>query len=240
MVRATAVFTTVGFVLASRYTRLSFTHRALGAMAAAAVAVTALFGLLGLTWDEVAWWVEHRTRHETQLMIGPLRGLGGGGVFDQQVDAWIAASTEFASRCFPALLGLQLLGGLALGTSLHHRVATRPVGTPLGRLSEFRFTEHLGWAAAIPLLILLIPRLAAAKIVATNFLVLTGALYALRGAAVALFGAGLAGNTTLAMFLIAGAALFMLPVMLAAAVLLGVLDAGLDLRRRWSKPPAGN
>jgi hypothetical protein len=240
MVRAAAVLAAVAFVVASRYTRLSFTHRALAAFAVAALAVTVLFGLLGLTWDEVTWWVAHRTRHETQLLIGPLRGLGGTGEFDRQLDAWIASSTQLTTRCFPALLALQLFAGLALATALHHRIAQRPVGAPLGRLAEFRFTEHLGWAAAIPLLVLLIPRLAVAKVAATNLLVITGALYALRGIAVAAFGAGLAGNTTLTMGLIAGAAFLMLPVMLAAAVLLGVLDAGLDLRRRWSKPPAGN
>jgi hypothetical protein len=32
----------------------------------------------------------------------------------------------------------------------------------------------------------------------------------------------------------------MLPVVLGIGILLGVLDTGMDLRRRWSKPPARN
>jgi len=66
-------------------------------------------------------------------------------------------------------------------------------------------------------------------------LLVTGVLYAVRGAAVATFGLAAAGGTgfgTIA--LIALAVLFILPAMAAGAIVLGVVDAGLDLRRRWS------
>jgi uncharacterized protein YybS (DUF2232 family) len=111
---------------------------------------------------------------------------------------------------------------------------------PLARFRDFRFSEHLGWAAAIPLLIILLPDLIRAKVAASNLLLLVGTLYALRGLAVAAFLAGIAGTGPLATVLAVVMAIFMLPLVLGGGILLGLLDAGIDLRRRWRKPPVGN
>ncbi len=238
LVRAAVLVGSAAFVLASRFTRWSVTHRALLAIGVAGTVILSLFVLFGWTWEEVAWWVRYRTGYETTLRFGPLRGAGGEHpAFSEQLDNWIALSAEFAMQCFPALLAIQMLVGFGLATAIYHRVSSHPVGRAPGRFRHFRFSEHLGWAAAIPLLVVLLPKLAAGKVAAANMLLVIGSLYALRGVAVAAFGATLAGNTPLTTLLLVGAAVFMLPVMLGAAVLLGVLDAGLDLRRRWSKPP---
>ena len=156
------------------------------------------------------------------------------------LDQWVATSAEVASTYFPGLIAIELMVGLALATKLYHRISPRPHGEPVGRLRDFRFSDHLGWAAAIPLVIVLLPRLAALKILASNLLLVTGALYALRGVAVAVTGAALAGSGPFAAGLAVVAAFLLLPVVLGGAVLLGVIDAGMDLRRRWSKPPTGN
>jgi hypothetical protein len=86
----------------------------------------------------------------------------------------------------------------------------------------------------------MILRLAWAKAVATNLLVVTGALYALRGAAVAAFAATMSGSSFFTIAVVAAATILMLPVVLGGAILLGVLDAGVDLRRRLANPPAGD
>ena len=53
----------------------------------------------------------------------------------------------------------------------------------------------------------------------------------------AVAGAILAGSGAFAAVAGVAVAFLLLPVVLGSAVLLGVIDAGLDLRRRWSKPP---
>jgi uncharacterized protein YybS (DUF2232 family) len=70
-------------------------------------------------------------------------------------------------------------------------------------------------------------------VIAGNLLLVTGALYALRGVAVAAFGISVFGGA--GFFLIAVTTVILilvLPAALATAVLVGVLDAGFDLRRR--------
>ena len=245
LVRAALVLTTGAFVAATVTTRWSFTHRALLALTVAAVFIGVLFVTYGWSWDELAWWVRSRTSYATRLAVSGLRvlttGSGAGSadaaLLGKEFDAWITTSSEMASMFFPALVALQILLGLGLATTLYHRIASNPRGVPLGRLREFRFSEHLGWAAALPLMIVLLPRMAALKVVASNLLLVTGALYALRGLAVAVAVAVLAGSGSMTAVFAAIAAFFLLPVALGGAVLLGVLDAGVDLRRRWSKPP---
>ena len=244
VVRATAVLSTAAFAAASLATRASFIHRALLALGVAAVGVGALFLAHDWSWGALHWWVQYRTGYATRFALAQLRAASGGpgtagyGALGDQFDAWLNRSVAFVADNFPALVALQVLGGLAIATAWYHRLASRPRGLGLQPLPEFRFTEHLGWAAAIPLVILLLPRLARWKLVATNLLLLVGTLYALRGVAVAAFGALLAGGGPLTIALAILAAVFMLPVVAGGAILLGVLDAGLDLRGRWRKPPA--
>jgi hypothetical protein len=81
---------------------------------------------------------------------------------------------------------------------------------------------------AVALIVVLIPRLAAA---------VTGLLYGLRGLAVSAFGIALLGGAgcgTAALFVLL--TLFVLPAVVAGAIVLGVVDAGMDLRKRWVAP----
>jgi uncharacterized protein YybS (DUF2232 family) len=140
---------------------------------------------------------------------------------------------------YPAIAVLQLLAGLALATAICRRIAVHPHGPTLGPLREFRFTEHLGWAVAIPLVIVLVPKLAAAKAAAANLLLVAGTLYALRGVAVAAFGLSLLGGGGVAAWIVGVVITFiLLPILLGGAIVLGVMDAGLDFRRRL-KPQSG-
>lgn len=243
LVRAALVLVTVAYVAATTMTRLSFTHRALFALAAAAVMIAALFAAFQWPWAELTWSVRSRTSYATRLAVGGLRaasGAEGAGRLGNELDAWITTSADVAATYFPALIALQLMLGLALATTLYHRISLAPRGVPLGRLRDFRFSDHLGWGAAVPLVVVLLPWLITLKVAASNLLLVSGALYALRGVAVAVAGAAVAGSGPLTAVAAVVAAFFLLPVVLGGAVLLGVLDAGVDLRRRWSKPPAGD
>jgi hypothetical protein len=129
---------------------------------------------------------------------------------------------------------------LAIATAIYHRAAKNPTGPPLRRFRLFRFSEHLGWVAVGSLLAILIPKLAAVKLTAANILLVVGALYALRGAAVAAFGIALAGGMNFFLWALFSVIFFMmLPVFVGGAILLGVIDTGVDFRRRWTAPRVG-
>lgn len=243
MVRAAAVITTAFFVVATFRTRLSVIHRGLVAVTGSATGVAALLMALGSSWGELHWWVARRAGHTTRMLMGQIWYTAPGGLSDptpetlQQLEAWLGTVVQFLSDFFPAVTLLQLLAGLALATAVYERVTHRPAGVPPRRLRDFRFNEHLGWAFVIPLVVVLIPKLAAFKAAAANVLVVSAALYALRGAAVAVVGLQLIGaGGTFLTALLAVILLLVLPAALGGAIVLGVLDAGLDLRRRWAAP----
>ena len=238
LTRGVAVLGAATFVLATFYSSGTVTQRALLAVTAAAVGLVLLFPLLGWSWGRVTWWVQHRTGFAVRLVLsqmGSAQPAGAAGPTATEIEQWFESGVRFMAGQFAAILAIQFLGGLALAAAIYYRVCGRPAGTPPGRFRDFRFSEHLGWAGALALVVMLVPRLAAAKAAALNLLLVTGLLYALRGAAVAAFGLALMGGAgwgTAA--LLAVVALFILPAVVAGSIVVGVLDAGLDLRRRWA------
>jgi hypothetical protein len=241
VIRTALVLSTVTFATLTRFSQLSFTHRALAALAVATAGIIVFFVVFGWSWDELHWWVLSQRSYESRLALGPIRAAAAAqGATVDNLESVLMRSVAFEADNFAAVTALKLLAGLALASALYQRVARHPAGTALGRFRDFRFSEHLGWGAVIPLLIVLLPGLLRAKVAASNLLLLTGTLYALRGLAVAAFVAGLAGTGPVATVLGVVAGLLMLPVVVGGGILLGVLDAGMDLRSRWSKPPARN
>ncbi len=245
LLRAAVLFTTIIFVIMTARSRLAVTSRALIAVGGALAGVVALLAVLGSSWGEVRWWVEHQAGLEARVMIAWLGLLGGAGpdsppgIADQMAD-WFAASVTMTANYFPAVTALQLLVGLALAAAVYYRIAHNPAGTPPARFRLFRFTEHLGWAAVVPLALVLITKVAAVKLSAMNLLVVAAALYAVRGAAVAAFGLSAVGASGFLLWtLLTVVFILILPVVVGGAILLGVLDAGVDFRRRWMTPRVG-
>lgn len=241
LTRAVAVIGGATFVLATIYSRSTVTHRALLAVTTAATAMLVLFPLLGWSWDQVRWWVEHRTGFAVRLALGQVAATraAGAGAPLPDLERWFESGVRFLADQYAAVLAIQLLAGLGLAAAIYYRVCRSPAGVPPGRFREFRFSEHLGWVGAVALLVMLVPRLAAAKVAAINLLLVSGLLYAVRGAAVTAFGIALLGGAgcgTAALFGLL--ALFVLPAVVAGAIVLGVIDAGMDLRKRWATPPA--
>ncbi len=238
LARAVAVIGGATFALATFYSRSSVTHRALLAVTTSAVAMVLLFPVLGWTWTTIRWWVQHRTGFAVRLALGQLGAsapAAGGPV--PEMERWFEGGVRVLADQYAAVLAIQLLAGLALAAAIYYRVAREPRGAPPGRFRDFRFSEHLGWVGAVALLVVLLPRLAAAKVAALNLLLVAGVLYGLRGAAVTVFGIMLLGGAgwgTAALFALLG--LFVLPAVTAGAIVLGVVDAGMDLRKRWATP----
>ncbi len=246
MLRAAAVLTTAGFVVFTVRTGLPFMYRALVSLAGAMVGVSALLLTLGTSWGELRWWVASRSGLAARSLMGMLwsrvsitEAVDTASPALTQLEESLGTMIQLTADFLPALTALELLAGLGLATAIYHRVARQPRGQPLGRFRDFRFSEHLGWALVLPLIAILVPKLVAAKAAAANLLLLGAALYALRGAAVAVFALHAlgTGGFFLRLFLMVILVL-MLPFVVGGAILLGVLDGGLDLRRRWRNAAA--
>jgi hypothetical protein len=240
VVRAGVVLATAVFVLLTRYSARPVICRSLAAVAVTTLTVAGLLLALGSSWGELRWWVAHEAslsvRFASQMLWITARD---GSSAAAELAALVADSVRYAADYFPAVLALQLIAGLALATAIYMRVTEAPHGPGLDRFARFRFNENIGWVAIPPLLVILIPMLAAARVGATNLLIVLGVLYALRGASVIAFGLQLVGASSRFMTVVVVVGAFLiLPVAVAGAILLGIVDSGLDLRRRWSPPPA--
>ena len=239
VIRAAAVMGSAAFVVTFLSTSWSLTHRSLAAIGVAAVGTGALLAAAGTSWSEIHWWVESRAQFAAQLLLTTLSGgqLGAGDdALVVQLEALFDSIIPLMVDFFPATVAVQMLAGLALATALCRRLAPA-AGVTWGKFRDFRFSEHLGWIAVVALAIVLLTKAATLKLMAANVLVVAGLLYALRGAAVAWFGLTLTGGPgLLTRGLIAFSVVFMLPVILIGTIFIGVVDAGLDLRRRWPTP----
>jgi Predicted membrane protein (DUF2232) len=153
--------------------------------------------------------------------------------------AWVtdlqATTEQLASvqaDMFPALLALQSIAALALASWWIRRIGRSGSSSfSLHRLRDFRFNDQLIWVLIAGLAILLLPLGEVVDRIATNALVFMVALYALRGLAVFVFLA--TGSRSIATMLIGAVALIVLyPVAFTAALLMGVGDTWLDVRKR--------
>ena len=153
--------------------------------------------------------------------------------------AWVAelrtATEQIAglqADLFPALLALQSIAALALAAWWIRWLgrSTSPA-FKLGRMRDFRFNDQLIWVLIVALVVMLLPLGDPGARVALNGIVFMGALYALRGLAVFVFLASGSGSITTMVFG-ALAMIFLYPVAVTAALLMGVGDTWLDVRKR--------
>ncbi len=152
---------------------------------------------------------------------------------------WVAefgAATERVAlvqwKVFPAVLGLQSLAALALASWWMARFGgAGAAGFALRKLKEFRFSDQLIWLLIIGLGLVLIPMGDLAVRAGYNALVFMGGLYALRGLAVFVFLLG-GAPTLLSLLLGVVATIFLYPLVLTAALLVGVGDTWLDVREK--------
>ena len=238
LLRAGIVIAVAVFVPGALYTRTTVTHRALLAVAMAAFAVGNMLYAVGSSWGELHWWVGHRAGYTARVLSSAMwLAQDPSASSMSQFAALVNDAVRFMTDYHAGIVAVELMAGMVLATAIYHRVAVTPRGTAVGRLRDFRFNDLLGWVAIVPLGIVLLPKLAAARLAATNVLLVLGLLYALRGAAVVAFGLSLLRvGGGLGVALVTVAALLLLPVALPGAILLGVVDSGLDIRRRWLSP----
>jgi hypothetical protein len=146
-----------------------------------------------------------------------------------------AGVMRFLTRIVPATLMLQTFAGLALAWQWYRYLSPEPLGAPLGPFREFRFADGWVWAIVGATAVCITPLLVGLKAAALNVLVVLGALYLLRGAAIVVAAAAAAGVApgALALGLIIAAVLAPLLVLIVPGLAtLGVTDTWLEFRRR--------
>ncbi|HEX8272150.1 MAG TPA: DUF2232 domain-containing protein [Longimicrobiaceae bacterium] len=224
-----------GFALASlARPAWAFLPRALAALAGAAVAVGAW--LAAGTWGALDARVHRDIREVTAQVAAQLTAQAPAGASWTEVLAGaVKTAGEAQWTVFPALAALQTLAGLALGWWIFARFA--PHGgrwAQLAPLRELRFSDHLVWIVIAGLVALLLPLGPGATRAGANVLVFMGGLYALRGLAVFLFATRVSPLAT-ALFLGVLALSPLSQFVLVAALMVGLGDTWLDLRRRGTQ-----
>lgn len=225
-----------------------FIHRALAAIGAAAVSAVLVYTFQPVVFAELDWAVGERLRSTATWLTALSRGgavalpdAAGAAVSALDLPTAVYRWAELNAWLYPALLGLSTLGGLGLAWWAYWRIGFR-AERPLGRLREFRFRAELAWLVVLGALVALLAGSgswqnalgateAEALRVGSNLLVFMGALYLLRGAAVLLTMAS--GINTVSAVLAALAVVFLMPVVLATTLLVGLTDTWVDLRARW-------
>ena len=223
-------------VLTMRWPRSRFFPRAFAAVVATAALAALLVMVRPGSWSMVNWLITE----------GMMRSVGLIAQMSMAVDSELSLSTaqlntlfEWAAqqgRLFPALLGLSSLSGLAVAWWAYVRLSPGG-GLGLGPLREFRFNDHLVWLLLTGLALIVLGAGEGWTSVGSNAVVFMGGLYAMRGAAVLLFLNG--GVTGFGFFFLAVLMLFLAPVLILGALVVGVGDTWLDLRSKATAVAAG-
>ncbi len=212
-----------------RRPELRFTTRALGAVTGAGATVALLVvGRVG-TWDILDWVVRDRMSKGVSIALETMRAVRGGEAVPPALVSALDETVRAQSVVFPALLGLASIAALGVAWWMYVRL-DRGEDEGLGPLARFRFNDHLVWVFIGGLVLLVVRWGGVLGQVGSNAVVFMGALYALRGAAVVLFLSG--GLSFLGMVLLVFGLLFVPPVLLAGAMIIGLGDTWLDIRGR--------
>lgn len=224
-----------GFVAATALAEeVGPTARAVVAVGVAAGAVLATGLLRPDLVAELDWWVERELSAAALSAADLMSAAGMGGVLD---DGGYLRALRWQHLLYPAFLALASVAALGVGRFLVDRLSGR-AKVP-GPFRDFRFEDRLVWVLVAGLALLLAPAGEELARVGENAVLFMGGLYLLRGTAV-LFWVGAATVTSgwmAALWIVAALALY--PVAALAALVLGLGDTWLDVRRRLASLVAG-
>jgi len=188
----------------------------------------------------VNWWMASEIRQAALVAGGILEQLQGSAEPEvrRQLELAVQRWVGFQQDVYPAMLSLATVAALGLAWFGFERISGDSRGP--GPIREFRFSDHLIWLLIGGLCLLVLPLGGAAFRLGENATVFMGGLYLLRGAAILLWIGATAATTIWSGALLALAALFLYPVVLGTALVLGVSDTWIDLRARLSRARADN
>lgn len=213
--------------------------RALAALAATMVAALVWLLVSGSA-AEVDAMVREHFRTVATLAVGDLATRAPESAWVNELSTATDRMAALQWLLFPAILALQSLAALALASWWFARLRGIADGRHgLRRLREFRFNDQLVWVAVAGLVLLAVPLGELGTRLGYNVLLFMGSLYALRGVGVFVFLTG-GAPSWFAILFGALATVFLYPLVLTAAVLVGLGDTWLDVRGRASVPPPGD
>lgn len=219
--------------LTLRWPGARFLVRGFAAVAGAAATGATWFALRPGAWQVVDFGVRERLRGSVATTVEAMRLLRGGEAVSPTVLAAVRTTAETQHLLFPALLGLGTVAALGLAWWMYVRAGLGVQGA-LGPLKDFRFNDHLVWFFIGGLVLLVLGTGGGGwSRTGSNAVVFMGALYALRGLAVVLFvngGISMLGAVTFALGM-----LFLAPLLVAGALVIGLGDTWLDLRARFAR-----
>lgn len=236
-VRAAGVCFTGAFVIMSLIGIRSLFRRALLAVIGAAGAVAAWFAMLGIGWTELraalidTQWVVYRLFFPQLPEVPPQSspiGQGRGAEFAAELGRGLTTTVDL----WPASQAILALGGGYLAWRWYHRIASSPIGQPARPFRDFTFPDPYVWLVIVAGALALAPLPGGWSLLARNAVVFLLAVYAGRGLAV--IQTALVPAPTAMAVLLGVAALFLLPLAVVVATLVGLADTWLDLRRRMA------
>lgn len=190
--------------------------------------------------EGVNWWMTGEIRQAAVAAGGILEQLQGSAdpEIRRQLEVAVQRWVGFQQDVYPAMLLLATVAALGLAWFGFERLSGR-FRSP-GPLREFRFSNHLIWLLIGGLCLLVLPLGRVAFRVGENATLFMGGLYLVRGAAILLWIGATAATTVWSAVLLSLAALFLYPVVLGTALLLGLSDTWIDLRERLSRARTDN
>lgn len=206
--------------------RAAFLSRALGALVASIATVAAVVAVARGEWTrlDVAFAGEFRNAAGEVATV-----WGTAGELGDELAQLAFQAAELQARVYPAMTALASLAALGIGWWAYRRVADGEA-KPLGTLREFRFRDELVWLFIAGVALLLVPVGELSERAGSNLVLFMGALYALRGAGVLLTLIGGIGPLGA---LLGGLVLVLLyPLVMGAALVIGLTDTWLDFRTR--------
>lgn len=247
VVNAMVVLMTGAFIAISVADRRSTFTRAAWSVLVATGAIIVWSQVWGIRWTDVElaltrqWWAFCRNL----MLAADFAEVSPDGL--EFIERMADAGRPIA-QLFPARLIVSGILGLVVAAAWHQRITRRSLGRAVERLGSFRFTDHLIWLVILGVAVLVVPQIKAFQNladrspvgemllftvsywtpVATNLLVVCGALYVARGAAVVRRMIRPGPAIVLAVV----ATLFLLPFALAGLAALGVADTWIDFRHR--------
>lgn len=228
--RGWALILSAWFVVAvALLPRLGFTMRAILAVGGAAASAALLFLLNPRGWQSVDFTVSQELRNSAADLRAFWTARLSQETWAADMSSAVDRFAEWQANAYPAMLAVASLTGLALAWWLWRRLAARDP-RPLGRLRDFRFSDHLVWVAVAGVLLVVLPFGAAFTRAGANLLAFMGALYAVRGFAVllSLYGTpGVLGGVFAAFVF-----LLLYPIVMVTTLMVGLTDTWLDLRTR--------
>lgn len=215
--------------LTLRRPHASFSWRALVALAVGAGATGLFLALRGGAWEALSWAVRDRMVDGVGSAIEAGRILRGGEAVSPALVSALYRTAELQAAVFPALVGIASMAGLGVAWWFYVRLSSGS-DQALRPVRDFRFNDHLVWIFIGGLLLLVIRWGDALAGVGANAVVFMGALYALRGAGVIMFLSG--GLSVFGYVLVALGLVFVPPLVLLGALLVGIGDTWLDVRSK--------